>query len=140
MFIYYPSEFELSEYKKLNYSDISYRLSLAILKMDIIELYSLLDENLTYGWLRKEEFIEKLHTKFLHHQLANDHELVLMIRDQDIYKSSSILYEFNGWRTGFSTSIYFSYKDEKLNELSFLEDQWDIENVLPLYKDELLKK
>jgi hypothetical protein len=103
--------------------------------MDIIELYSLLDSIQDFDTDSKEKFTKRIHRKFITHKICSDHELTLMIYDDenDIFNKSEIVCDFQGWSTIFSTKIVFKYENEKLVGLKILEDEHDIERAFKMY-------
>lgn len=139
---YLTSYFEVSHLHRLKNNAISHKLIIAIMEMNILDIYLIIRDNrIDTELYLMDEFTSKLDEMFLIHKINRDHELVLTIYDQDIGKKEEIKLCFEGWYTGFTTNIIFSYKNQKLSSIKFLNDPvYGIENILSLYKDKLLNQ
>ena len=101
----------------------------AIMGMDIIDLYVLLDDRVNYGDLTKQQFIEKLDIKFKKHTQICDEEFYLNLIECHKDHKGEIICEFVGIESGINLGVYFEIEDDQLVGLYFCECFGGVEDL-----------
>lgn len=89
----------------------------AILSMDTSRLDYLLDDNIHYEDIGKEEFIIKLKTRFLEDMLSGDTEYTLDFSSCNSFNCNKAVSLFTGNNSKKSFALYFDYKDESIVDI-----------------------
>ena len=132
---------ELENFKYKNNLDEIDELLLAIMTMDILEIYSLLNEDLNFFEFSKIEFIKTIHNKFKKHQLLGDEELYLNLNECYKCHENETICEFVGLDSGIGMSLYFQLERSKLIGVSFCDCYGKIEDLSSYYNwDKLSNK
>ncbi len=90
---------------------------LAIMKMDIYRLESLLDESIDYEDVGKTKFIEKINNRFNHHRSLGDNELYLDLVKCNGCKNKENVCRFLGNSSNQSFALYFESKDNQISDI-----------------------
>ena len=93
----------------------------AIMNMDLIELYWLLNDKTNFGGLSKQQFVEILYAKIEKHKKIGDREFYLDLIECHNQHKHEIICEFVGLESGINLGIYFKIEGEKLTRLQFCE-------------------
>ena len=89
----------------------------AIMKMDSYLLLTLLEDDMTYEDLRKQEFVDLLNDRFNNHKTLGDSELLL---DLDYCKSCNCdkpVCKFIGNNSGKHFALYFEINKGEINDI-----------------------
>ena len=121
----------------LYFNEINYKSHLdyinliwyAIMSMDIIAVYTVLNDNLDFGNLTKTQFVKKLDIKFEKHKQIEDEELYLDLIACHKKHQGEIICEFVGTNSGINLGIYFEINNNELIGLHFCECFGGVEDL-----------
>ncbi|MDG1729056.1 MAG: hypothetical protein P8I04_04190 [Algibacter sp.] len=113
--------------------DSTNRLWLAIMSMDIIEVFTLLKDEYNYFTLTKIEFVKLLDDKFKKHGIIGDTEFYLKLNACLSCHKDEIICSFVGLDSGIGLGLYFKFKNNNLKGLEFCDAYGKVEDLNDYY-------
>ena len=101
----------ISDIKKNNQLDYINQVWHAIMSLDIIELYSILDDRISYNNLNKEQFVKLLDNKLKKHKQLGDKEFYLDLVECQKCHEGEIICQFVGLDSGIAFGLFFNIID-----------------------------
>jgi len=105
------------------------QLWLAIMSMNIIDVYTLLNSKIDFGNLTKTQFVKKLDIKFDKHKQIEENEFYLNLIECHKDHKGEIICEFVGTNSGINLGIFFEIKNKQIAGLHFCECFGGVEDL-----------
>ncbi|MEM0519582.1 hypothetical protein [Aequorivita flava] len=110
----YPAE--LLPYKQKDHLN---EVWFAIMTMDILEIASLIGDEVNFYESSKQEFLEILDDKFRKHKILKDEQFYLNITNCFKIHKDEIVHEFVGIESGINLGLIFDIKDCRITGIKF---------------------
>ena len=123
----------LKDFKIKKNNDLISKLWRAIMDMDIIEVYTLLPEDIIFQNLTKKGFIELLDEKFRKHKIIGDDELYVHLLEGNKKHKDELICQFVGVESGINLGIFLEYEKEQLKGIQFCECFGGVEDLNEYY-------
>lgn len=101
----------------------------AIMSMDLIELYTVLNPNIEYTNSTKTGFMKWLDDKFRKHQSIKDEEFYLNLLECPKCHKGEIICEFVGVSSGINFGLYFEFEEGKVISIDRCSFYGDIDTI-----------
>ena len=111
------TEFSISDLSIGKKPDYINQIWLAIMQMDKYSLIQLLDDNIDYEDIGKQEFIEKLNDTFIELKTKGDSELYLDLDTCNGCEKGKPVCKFIGNNSGTKFSLFFDFKKNRITDI-----------------------
>jgi len=101
----------------------------AIMSMDIIEIYTLLHDNIQYNGYTRIEFVKVIDSKFKKHRDYGDTQLYLDLLECPKCHKNKIICSFIGTESFVGFSLYFEIENSEIISIDTCSFYGDIENI-----------
>ena len=105
----------------------------ALMSMDILEIYILLQDDYNYFDLTKTEFVNLLDNKFKKHKFLGDSEFYLILNECFKCHKDEIVCEFVGLDSGIGLGLYFEIKHTQIAGIQFCDAYGKVEDLSNYY-------